>query len=303
MKGRRQSGTRAIVALALAGALTSLVACTVPDETGETGAHRSTSAPPGSDAPTTGGQTEARSPAPGSDAPSRPVPDDGAPAGLPAGRDTTVGSITDGDTFRTGEGERIRLIGIDTPEVSGGVECFGRQATAAITRLVPPGTPVRLVGDVEATDRYGRTLSYVYRRADSRFVNLALVTDGFATVLTIPPNVAHAEEFRRAAGDAREDARGLWSSCTDAAEPPPTTADPASPPPPPPPVAPQPVAPPAPPPTTPATPGCDPSYPTTCIPPGPPDLDCGDVPDRAFAVTGPDPHGFDGDDDGVGCES
>lgn len=56
---------------------------------------------------------------------------------------------------------------------------------------------------------------------------------------------------------------------------------------------------PAPPPPS----GCDPSYPTVCIPPPPPDLDCGDIPHRNFTVVGSDPHGFDSDGDGVGCET
>lgn len=50
-------------------------------------------------------------------------------------------------------------------------------------------------------------------------------------------------------------------------------------------------------------PHCDPSYPTVCIPPYPPDLDCDEIPYRNFQVSGPDPHGFDADHDGVGCES
>jgi hypothetical protein len=48
--------------------------------------------------------------------------------------------------------------------------------------------------------------------------------------------------------------------------------------------------------------GCDPSYPGVCIAPAPPDLDCGDIPHSGFTVLEPDPHGFDGDNDGVGCE-
>jgi hypothetical protein len=48
---------------------------------------------------------------------------------------------------------------------------------------------------------------------------------------------------------------------------------------------------------------CDPSYPDICIPPPPPDLDCGDIPFRRFRVNPPDPHRFDGDHDGIGCES
>jgi hypothetical protein len=65
-------------------------------------------------------------------------------------------------------------------------------------------------------------------------------------------------------------------------------------------------APTEPPPTTthPAPPlDCHPSYPAVCIPPAPPDLNCGDIPHRRFVVVAPDSHGFDGDSDGVGCES
>ena len=104
---------------------------------------------------------------------------------------------------------------------------------------------------------------------------------------------------------------GILSSCpaeplpAGSATPPPPQPEPTTPPPDPAPVAPPPPppAPPAPEPP-PAAPGnCDPSYPGVCIPPAPPDLDCGDISYRRFAVVGTDPHGFDGDSDGIGCES
>lgn len=146
---------------------------------------------------------------------------------LPACRDAaadppgtaTVVKITDGDTLRVrigGTEERVRLLGIDTPETHGrgGLrECFGAEATANLRRLVPPGTKVRLVRDVEARDRYGRLLAYVYRASDGRFVNLAQADEGFAAALTYPPNVAHADELVAAAADARRAGRGLWSKC------------------------------------------------------------------------------------------
>lgn len=131
----------------------------------------------------------------------------------------TVAAITDGDTLRVriaGTEERVRLLGIDTPETHGrgGLrECFGREATDNLRRLVPPGTAVRLERDVEARDRYGRLLAYVYRAGDGRFVNLAQVEEGFAAVLTYPPNVAHAEAFVAAAAEARRAGRGLWGRC------------------------------------------------------------------------------------------
>ena len=140
--------------------------------------------------------------------------------GAAGGRGTgTVVSITDGDTLRIrieGIEERVRLIGIDTPETRGrgGLrECFGAEATARLKSLLPPGTAVRLERDAEARDRYERLLAYVYRADDDLFVNMAMARDGYAAALTFPPNVTYAEQFRDAAADAREAGRGLWSAC------------------------------------------------------------------------------------------
>ncbi|MGQ0521693.1 MAG: thermonuclease family protein [Actinomycetota bacterium] len=142
-----------------------------------------------------------------------------APAG--AGR-AEVTRVVDGDTIRVrldGTEERVRLIGIDTPETHGrgGLrECFGEEASRHLKELLPPGTAVRLVRDVEARDRYGRLLAYVYRHRDGLFVNLALARDGYAAVLTYPPNVAHAPEFVEAVRSARMAGRGLWQRCGSA---------------------------------------------------------------------------------------
>lgn len=124
--------------------------------------------------------------------------------------------IVDGDTLVVTGGVRVRLIGIDTPESVDPrrpVECFGKEASAALGRLVPPGTPVRLAYDVERADRYGRTLAYLYRRSDGLFVNAALVEQGYAQPATYPPNVAHAEEFATRARQARAAGAGLWRAC------------------------------------------------------------------------------------------
>ena len=83
-----------------------------------------------------------------------------------------------------------RLLGIDTPETvhpERPVECFGPEASARTAALVPPGTAVRLERDVEARDRYDRVLVYVFRAADGLFVNRALVEEGYARTLWIPP--------------------------------------------------------------------------------------------------------------------
>lgn len=133
-----------------------------------------------------------------------------------------VSKHVDGDTVRVriaGTEERVRFIGVDTPETHGRnglIECFGRQAAAHTAKLIPLGTEVRLVRDVEARDRYGRLLAYVYRAEDNLFVNLALARDGYADVLTYPPNVAHASDFVAAVADARNHDRGLWSECGSA---------------------------------------------------------------------------------------
>lgn len=139
---------------------------------------------------------------------------------LADGLDTRVTRVVDGDTLVVDGGHRIRLIGIDTPESvdpRSGPECFGTEASQALADLLPPGTGVRLVGDVEAIDTYQRTLAYVYRLADGLFVNAEMVRTGHARTLTIPPNVSFAAELAELAGAARQERRGLWASCAPAA--------------------------------------------------------------------------------------
>lgn len=157
-----------------------------------------------------------------------------APATLadePQGYETaTVVNVVDGDTIdveitdRTegraaGEADvgveyRVRLIGIDTPEsVKPGtpVECFGEEASAAAKALLD-GEEVRLVKDVEETDRYDRLLRYVYLEAE--MANARLVANGYANAYTYPPNIRWSEMFLQLEREAREDDRGLWSPNT-----------------------------------------------------------------------------------------
>src|SRR4051812_441640 len=143
--------------------------------------------------------------------------DDG---GRDATRTARVERVVDGDTIvvrleRGGARERVRYIGIDTPESvkpDTPVQCYAKAAARANARLVA-GRRVRLVPDVEGRDRFGRLLAYVYRLDDDRFVNAALVRGGFAQTLTIPPNVRHAARFRALATQARRAHRGLWAAC------------------------------------------------------------------------------------------
>lgn len=139
--------------------------------------------------------------------------------------DTVVASnavvigVVDGDTIDVdigGTSERVRLIGIDTPETKKPdtpVECFGPEATAFTTALLPPGVPVRLERDVEGRDAYDRLLAYVFRATDGLFVNLALVEGGFAVPFPFEPNTAHAAEFADAARSADSASLGLWAEC------------------------------------------------------------------------------------------
>lgn len=119
-----------------------------------------------------------------------------------------VERIADGDTFTCRDRRRVRLIGVDTPELAQGES--GRRARAALNRLIPPGSSVRLESDVSPRDRYGRELAHVW--AGSRLVNEALVLQGWAMLHTVPPNVKYAERLERAQKEARAAGVGLWGT-------------------------------------------------------------------------------------------
>lgn len=154
----------------------------------------------------------------------------------PGGHDEAIVTrVVDGDTIEVeitgrskgpgageapaGEVYKVRLIGIDTPEsVRPGtpVECFGREASAATEALLE-GQEVRLVKDVEETDRYERLLRYVY--IGEEMANARLVVNGYASAYTYPPNVRHARLFVQLEREAREGGRGLWSPETCSGKP------------------------------------------------------------------------------------
>jgi micrococcal nuclease len=126
-----------------------------------------------------------------------------------------VQRVSDGDTFVAtvkGRRERIRVIGVDTPEsVSPNQpdEPYGEEASDFAKHHLD-GETVRLAGDAEPRDRYGRILAYVWLE-DGTFWNALLVAEGYAQQLTVPPNVTYERLFRRLVGEARQEDRGLWA--------------------------------------------------------------------------------------------
>jgi len=136
--------------------------------------------------------------------------------------DCIVERIIDGDTFVC-SGEKVRLIGIDTPESrpnkhmekqrSLGDEktilAFGKEAKKFVQKILPVGTKVRLEFDVQQRDKYGRLLAYVWL-PDGRMLNEVILEEGYAMLYTVPPNVKYEERLRQAYRRAVEGRRGLW---------------------------------------------------------------------------------------------
>lgn len=151
---------------------------------------------------------------------SPPASSNSTAAQVAFGRNATMISVVDGDTIDVNVGghrERVRLIGIDTPETkkpNTPVQCYGPEATKFTKSLLPADEALHLERDVVARDDYGRILAYVYLAGDGQFINLTIIRNGYARPLTIPPNVAHADEFVAASRAAQADNNGLWAGCT-----------------------------------------------------------------------------------------
>jgi micrococcal nuclease len=128
--------------------------------------------------------------------------------------------VVDGDTIEIEGGQKVRYIGIDTPEVVDPrkpVQCFGKEASNKNKELVD-GKRVRLEKDVSETDKYGRLLRYIFLPAGKAgvgdlLVNEVLVKEGYAFSSTYPPDVKYQDLFGQAEKEAREANRGLWGSC------------------------------------------------------------------------------------------
>lgn len=166
-------------------------------------------------------------------------------------RSAVVDRVIDGDTMELRGGERVRYIGVDTPESD---EPGFTAATTRNAELVAGKTVTLDICEADPLDPFGRTLAYVL--VGATVVNEVLLEEGLADPLHIPPcGNETAACYQELAGEP------------------------------------------------PAPEECDPAYPTVCIPAPPPDLDCGDIPYRNFRVLPPDPHRFDADHDGIGCET
>jgi micrococcal nuclease len=219
-----------------------------------------------------------------------------------------VTRVVDGDTFVVKIGkrqDRVRILGIDTPELG---RCYAAEATTRAKQLAG-GKSVRLLGDRSQArrDRYGRLLAYV-KLPNGKDYGRQMLLEGYAVVLVVGRPFARVQSYRTAVSLAQQTAAGRWTACV--APPPPPLAPPTT--------------------TTPVetttvgtttTPttttttvttttlpsNCAASYPDVCIPPPPPDLDCKNVAYKnirvIYTVPNPDPHRFDGDHDGIGCEA
>jgi micrococcal nuclease len=220
--------------------------------------------------------------------------------------EATIIAIIDGDTLEVeldGVSNRVRIYRADTPETKNQTDCGGAEATAfaeyALGFNDDPGT-VYLERDKNTRDQYGRELAYVWFEVDGApyMLNHILINNGWAEDIDYGDRLYDAE-LGEAAAFAEQYDLGVYDLCggfnMPAAAPTPTPVP-----------APDPVAPapeqPAPEPEQPSqNAGCDPNY-TPCVPAYPPDLDCGEI-GISVQVIGGDPHGFDRDGDGFGCES
>ncbi len=136
--------------------------------------------------------------------------------------------VVDGDTvviLLNGQEEKVRLIGVDTPESKNNEKArrdssktgesvseivkLGKEAAQYTKSILPKGTKVTVETDVQPRDRYGRLLAYLYLE-NGEMVNSLIIQNGYAQIMTIPPNVKYEDLFRKLMKEARENNRGLW---------------------------------------------------------------------------------------------
>lgn len=129
-----------------------------------------------------------------------------------------VTKVIDGDTIELETGEKVRYIGVDTPETVDPrrpVGCFGKEASNKNKELVE-GKRVILEADKEDKDKYGRLLRYIFLPIENGqilFIDDYLIREGYGKLLIIPPDVKYQDQFTQAQMEARENRRGLWGNC------------------------------------------------------------------------------------------
>ncbi|MGZ4365784.1 MAG: thermonuclease family protein [Gaiellaceae bacterium] len=150
------------------------------------------------------------------------LPGAAATAGVDTGRAVSappvyrIDHVVDGDTIALRNGQRVRLVQIDTPEVFFGVECYGRAASSATKRLLPSGSRVRLFAEpaTDRVDQYGRLLRYVVRVNGAVNVNVRLVAVGAAAPYFYRGRRGrYARQLEALANRARAKKLGLWKAC------------------------------------------------------------------------------------------
>ena len=136
-----------------------------------------------------------------------------AARGIPsAATQATVEYVHDGDTLFLTDGRKVRMLGINTPEIGDNLECYGDEATSLLRQLLPEGATVRVLPDVEPLDRYGRALLFIYLD-DSTNVNLEMLRQGAAEVEMYRPNLLFQAEIEAAEQAALDSGVGMWGVC------------------------------------------------------------------------------------------
>lgn len=140
------------------------------------------------------------------------APDDSS-SGIPAGATPAVVEyVHDGDTLFLEDGRKVRLLGINTPEIGENEECWGPHATSELRGLLPEGQTVWVLEDVEPLDQYGRSLLFVFL-PDGTNVNVEMVRVGAAEIEQYSPNWLYTDELHAAEDAAYADRVGLWGQC------------------------------------------------------------------------------------------